>query len=90
MTELRSCFLHGDYVGDDCPGCKRVRKLRSAGGAAKAKVEVGIDWSRGSDIAVIRCYCGFSADTLDEMIPHLRGHGVTAVTLKVEEPRRKR
>ena len=26
MSELRSCFLHGDYTGkDDCPTCKAAR-----------------------------------------------------------------
>jgi hypothetical protein len=42
---------------------------------------LGIDMGQGDSISVYSCVCGFTAETAAEILTHLRGHGVTRVTV---------
>jgi len=43
--------------------------------------EVAIDYGRTSQIQRIVCSCGWEGNSVEALAPHLRAHGVTAVTV---------
>lgn len=47
-----------------------------------ARGHIGYDFGNESSIQFYQCGCGFQCNDVEAIVVHMRGHGVTAVTVE--------